>query len=253
MSDTLIRIGGFQKLTLLDYPGMMACIVFTAGCNFRCPFCQNAGLVSEKRFSGTVPAQKEIFQYLKKRRGILDGVVISGGEPLMQEGIEDFIRDVKGLGFWVKVDTNGSFPDRLEDLMRKGLIDYAAMDIKSGRSGYEAASGRAAGDILPAVERSIDLLKEAAAAGRQNAVPEPGTAGEGFSCEFRTTLVKGIHSREDVEEIAERIGNDVPYYLQSYSDAGDILKPEGLSSFSEPELQKMLDAARRHCRLAQLR
>ncbi len=246
MTDAFIRIGGFQKLTLLDYPGQMACIVFTAGCNFRCPFCQNAGLLTSDGLSGpasgSVISEKEILQYMEKRKGLLDGVVISGGEPLMQEGLTEFIRKVKELGFLIKLDTNGSFPDRLAGLLKEGLADYVAMDIKSSRDGYGTASGRAAGEILPGVERSIALLKEFAA-----------ERGEGFSCEFRTTLVKGIHREEDVEAIARQIGDDIPYYLQSYSDAGDILKPEGLRSFSEEELQNMLDIARSFCRKAQLR
>lgn len=250
MSDDSMRIGGFQKLTLLDYPGQMACIVFTAGCNFRCPFCQNAGLLQTaaaedaEESAGGRTQEDEIFSYLEKRRGILDGVVISGGEPLMQEKLPEFIRRIRQLGLLVKVDTNGSFPDRLAYLLEENLVDYVAMDIKSGREGYPDASGCRRKDIVKQVAASIALLNRAASESR---------CGNGFSCEFRTTLVKGIHCAEDVEEIARQIGRDIPYYLQSYSDAGDILHPEGLASFSGEELADMLHRARRYCRKAELR
>ena len=134
-----MKIGGFQKLTLLDYPGQVACILFTAGCNFRCPFCHNAGLVTADR--GPEASETEILAYLKKRQGILDGVVVSGGEPLLQFGLRPFLTAVKRLGYLVKLDTNGSFPDRLERLMREGLVDYVAMDLKHIPERYSQAAG----------------------------------------------------------------------------------------------------------------
>ena len=138
MRDMIIQ--GLQKLTLLDYPGKVACTIFTAGCNFRCPFCHNASLVIDTSANETIP-EEEIFRFLTKRQGILDGVCISGGEPLIQDGIEEFIRQIKEIGYDVKLDTNGSFPDKLIRLVEAGLIDYVAMDIKNSRSITEKRSG----------------------------------------------------------------------------------------------------------------
>ena len=123
-------IQGLQKLTLLDYPGRVACTVFTAGCNLRCPFCHNAGLVTHIDNSNHY-SEEEFFAFLKKRRGILDGVCITGGEPLLQKDIADFIRKIKALGYSVKLDTNGCFPEKLKELTESGLVDYVAMDIKN--------------------------------------------------------------------------------------------------------------------------
>ena len=123
-----MKIFGFQKMTLLDYPGRVACTVFTGGCNFRCPFCHNASLVTH--IDGEEIAAEEILSYLNKRKGLLDGVCITGGEPLLQNDIEDFIRDIRALGYAVKLDTNGAYPDKLRTLIDGGLVDYVAMDIK---------------------------------------------------------------------------------------------------------------------------
>ena len=133
-------IQGLQKLTLLDYPGKVACTIFTAGCNFRCPFCHNASLVIDTSANETIP-EEEIFRFLTKRQGILDGVCISGGEPLIQDGIEEFIRQIKEIGYDVKLDTNGSFPDKLIRLVEAGLIDYVAMDIKNSQEHYGKTIG----------------------------------------------------------------------------------------------------------------
>ena len=241
-----VEIGGFQKLTLLDYPDQMACIVFTDGCNFRCPFCQNSGLVTGRnaatgaaetevsRMNAAV-AEEDVLKYLQKRRGLLDGVVLSGGEPLLQAGLTDFIREIRKLGYLVKLDTNGSFPGRLQALLSEGLLDYVAMDIKSAPDSYAAAAGIEA-DLSPEIGRSIALLQE-------GKIP----------FEFRTTLVKGIHRLDDVRKISAWIAGGQPYYLQSYSDEGDILSPRGLSAFSEEETEAFLSAARERCPNARLR
>ena len=197
-----MRIGGFQKLTLLDFPDQMACIVFTPGCNFRCPYCHNAGLVLQREDAGEV-SQEEVLAYLKKR---------------------------------IKLDTNGSFPQRLEDLLRAGLLDYIAMDLKHSPEGYSRAAGIDAAPLLPRIERSVSLLMHGKT-----------------PYEFRTTLVKGLHTPGDVERIAGWIAGDSPYFLQSYADSGDILSPGGLDAFSEGELQQMLQLARKHCPKAALR
>ncbi len=228
-------IGGFQKLTLLDYPGQVACIVFTAGCNFRCPFCHNGELVTGTDEIRPV-AEEEVFAYLEKRRGILDGLVLSGGEPLLQPDAEDFIRRVRALGYLVKLDTNGSFPDSLERLLQEGLLDYVAMDIKASPVRYGDVIGRDAGDILPRVRRSAALLRES-----------------GVPHEFRTTLVKGLHREEEIPEIVSWISGEESYYLQSYKESEGVLAPDGLGCFSHEELQRMLTAARKICPGAQLR
>lgn len=136
-----IKIGGLQKLTLLDYPGKMACTVFLSGCNFRCPFCHNASLVlTEKITEGF--EEEELFQFLKKRQGLLEGVCVTGGEPLLQPGLSSFLKRIKGLGYEIKLDTNGSFPKRLSELVEMGLVDYVAMDIKNSLCNYGRAIGK---------------------------------------------------------------------------------------------------------------
>lgn len=235
-----MRIGGFQKLTLLDYPGRMACIVFTMGCNFCCPFCHNAGLlggqVQEAGRKEEAAAEEEIFTYLKKRQGLLDGLVLTGGEPLLWKDTADFLRKVRALDYSIKLDTNGSFPGRLKGLLDEGLVDYVAMDIKHSREKYPAAAGCGCQGILPAVEESLGILRES-----------------GIPFELRTTLVKGIHREEDMEALAAWIAGNQPYYLQNYVDSGNVLQPEGLSSFSPEELSRMLQIARRHCPAAEIR
>ena len=134
-------ISGLQKLTLLDYPGHVACTVFTAGCNFRCPFCHNAPLVLPERIEGDPNGAETVLQFLKKRQGILDGVAITGGEPLLQRDMADFIRRIRDLGYAVKLDTNGSFPDRLIGLVEAGLVDRVAMDIKNSPALYAKTAG----------------------------------------------------------------------------------------------------------------
>ena len=161
-----MKIQGLQKLTLLDFPERVACTVFTAGCNFRCPFCHNASLVVD------IPKEAEIseeafFEFLKKRQGVLEGVCVSGGEPLLQPDIERFIGRIKELGYAVKLDTNGSFPDRLKMLVEKRLIDYVAMDIKNSPETYAVTAGLETLDIV-SVEKSVAYLKE----GHTNSEPQ---------------------------------------------------------------------------------
>ena len=169
-----MKICGLQKTTLLDFPGHVAATVFTGGCNFRCPFCHNSELLP-----GTVEAEYEtgeVLDFLRKRKGILEGVCITGGEPTLQPDLEDFIRSVRELGLLVKLDTNGYKPDLLRDFCRKGLVDFVAMDIKAGRSHYAAAAG-VDGMRLERIDESIRFLLE-------GSVPY----------EFRTTVVRGLHT-----------------------------------------------------------
>ena len=213
-----MNVQGFQKMTLLDYPGKIACTVFTGGCNLRCPFCHNASLV--KHPCGRDSAEEEVFSYLEKRRGILEGVCVTGGEPLLQPDLIPFLSRVKALGYAVKLDTNGSLPDALASVLKAGVVDYVAMDVKSGPEHLTAAIGTA----IPA-ERFLQSMAHLRAAG--------------IPYEFRTTLVKGIHTERDVIAMGEQIRSDEPYYLQGFVDSGDILG-EGVESFTPDEMKHFL-------------
>lgn len=219
-------IRGFQKLTLLDFPGKTACTVFTGGCNFRCPFCHNASLVLRAGELGEIP-ESEVLAHLKKRAGIIDGLCITGGEPLLNRDIGEFISKVRELGCSVKLDTNGSLPRPLISLVEQGLVDYVAMDVKAGFS--DGSYGRAVGvkgfDTSGVLE-SIEFLKK-------GKVP----------FEFRTTAVKGIHTARDFEEIAKAISGDTRYYIQSFKDSGDLIG-QGMESFSRGELEAFADVVR---------
>lgn len=230
-----MKIAGFQKLTLLDYPDHMSCIIFTPGCNFRCPFCQNGSLVIPGRPLGEIH-EEEIFSYLSQRKGLLEGVVITGGEPLLQNELEDFIRKIKAIGYPVKLDTNGSFPDQLQLLMEEQLIDYVAMDIKNSREHYARASGVENEKLIPDIERSISILKN-------GKIP----------FEFRSTLVKGIHNKQDVEQMARWIAGEQSYFLQSYVESEDIISPENLGEFSQQEREEMVIISRKYCPNTSLR
>ena len=228
-----MNIQGLQKLTLLDYPGHTACTVFTGGCNLRCPFCHNAPLVLDP--NGNAPfTEEEIFALLDKRKGILDGVAVTGGEPLLQKDIGDFLRQVKDRGFAVKLDTNGFFPDRLEALLRNGLVDYAAMDVKNRPEKYALTCGLESVD-LAAVEKSMRLLTES-----------------GIEYEFRTTVVKEYHTAEDIEAIARWIKGAKRYFLQAFKDSGEILSG-GCSGCTEDELREMARRAAPCVELCELR
>ena len=214
-------ISGLQKLTLLDYPGTVSCTVFTGGCNFRCPFCHNAALVLPERLTGDSDGVETVMSFLKKRQGLLEGVAVTGGEPLLHS---DFLRCVKELGYRVKLDTNGSFPDRLLALIEEGLVDRVAMDIKNAPALYARTIGLRAFDI-GAVERSKELLLE----GR-------------VDYEFRTTVVKGLHTKASLVEAARWIEGAREYYLQQYKDSGDLLRPDGLGPFNDKEMHALCEA-----------
>ena len=219
-----MRIGGLQKLTLLDFPGHMACTVFTAGCNFRCPFCHNSGLVLPEQFGPGLETE-ELLSFLRKRQGVLEGVAITGGEPLLHGDLPELLREIRKLGYLVKLDTNGSFPERLEAVIGEGLADYVAMDVKNSPALYAATAGLESLD-LAAIERSRDLLLQ----GR-------------VDYEFRTTVVKGLHTAESLRETASWIGGAKAWFLQQYRDSGRILHAEGLGSFTEEEMKTLAAAA----------
>jgi len=226
-------IGGIQKLTLLDFPEKTACTIFTAGCNFACPYCQNASLVCPPAGMQTIGIA-EIFGFLNKRKGLIDGVCISGGEPLMHSGLDDFISEVKALGFLVKIDTNGSYPEILKKLVSSGNIDYVAMDIKNTPEKYANTIGLDEYD-LSAVKESISFLCS-------GAVPY----------EFRTTVVREFHTAGDLKSIARWITGAQKYYLQGFVDTGDILK-SGHSGYSKQEMQDLVCKLRKILPCTELR
>ena len=216
-----MKIGGFQKTTLLDFPGQLAAIVFTSGCNFRCPYCHNASLALG---GGDPISEDEVIDYLKLRRGVLDGVSISGGEPLLQKGLIPFILRIRELGLKVKLDTNGSMPSVLSGLLEDGLIDYVAMDIKGSRQSYESCTG-VEGVNLMEVDKSIHLIMES-----------------GVDYEFRTTVTRELHSANDIADIAEWIKGAKRYYLQTFKDSEGTLG-EGMSAYSEEEMTALMHIA----------
>lgn len=205
-----MRIAGFEKFTLLDYPGKMVAVVFTPGCVFRCPFCHNPELIephdetSKRLFLEN--KEEEFFAFLERRKGKLDGVCITGGEPTLHKDLETFILRVKDMGFLVKLDTNGLFPHIVERILDGGLVDYWAMDIKHTKEKYFLATGK---EIhIDSIKRSVELLMKRAK-----------------DYEFRTTVVPGIHTEKDFEAIGSWIAGASAYYIQEFRD-GKLHDPE---------------------------
>lgn len=227
-----MRIGGLQKITLLDFPGAVACTVFTSGCNLRCPFCHNAPLV-ETLGDDELFGEEVLFELLKKRKGVLDGVAITGGEPLMQRDIEEFIAKIKALGFKVKLDTNGTYPEKLKSLLQKELLDYVAMDVKAPVENYGAVAGTDA--FGEKIEESIKLL-----------------LGCNIPYEFRTTVVNELHDDDDFHKIGKLIKGAKAYYIQCFKDSENILK-DGLSAPSKEDLERYLSIARKYVENTSLR
>ena len=227
-----MKIKGLQKTTLLDFPGKVACTVFTGGCNFRCPFCHNASLVLTPKEVDDI-SEDEFFVFLKKRVGVLDGVCITGGEPLLQHDIIPFIEKIHALGFAIKLDTNGSRPKILRQIIELGLVDHIAMDIKNSLKKYSLSVGT---DLnLDEIKESIDLIMNS-----------------GISYEFRTTVVKELHALEDMISIGELISGAEGYYLQAFKDSGDLICPE-YSAHSEETMREMLKVVTPYIKRAELR
>ena len=220
-----MRLGGIQKLTLLDYPGTVACTVFTLGCNMRCPFCHNSLLVTRTDEAEVYP-EEEFFKFLDKRRGVLDGVCITGGEPLIHADAGEFIARIKGMGYKVKLDTNGSFPDRLEEILKSGNVDYVAMDIKNSPEKYAETVGIPDFDVSK-IRRSIEIIK-----------------ASGIDHEFRTTVVAPLHSAESIAGAAGMIKGEPKYFLQNFVDSGDLINGEGMSALPAEELNEALAKAK---------
>lgn len=221
-----MKVTGIQKLTLLDYPGVVACTVFTAGCNFRCPFCHNAMLVLPEQIDDECLTDDEVFGFLKKRRGVLDGVAVTGGEPLLHADMPEFLARVKDLGYKIKLDTNGSNPELLSEIVKNKLVDRVAMDIKNAPEEYARTIGLKSFDIAP-VERSKEMLLR----------------GD-IDYEFRTTVVKGIHTKESLIGAAKWIEGAKEYYLQQFKDSGNLILPDGLSAYDEKQMHTLADAVR---------
>lgn len=221
-----MKVTGIQKLTLLDYPGVVACTVFTAGCNFRCPFCHNAMLVLPEQIDDECLTDDEVFGFLKKRRGVLDGVAVTGGEPLLHADMPEFLARVKALGYKIKLDTNGSNPELLSEIVKNKLVDRVAMDIKNAPEEYARTIGLKSFDIAP-VERSKEMLLR----------------GD-IDYEFRTTVVKGIHTKESLIGAAKWIEGAKEYYLQQFKDSGNLILPDGLSAYDEKQMHALADAVR---------
>lgn len=225
--------GGFQKLTLLDFPGQVACTLFTKGCNFCCPFCHNAPLVNKLEEASNYP-EEEILSFLKKRQGVLEGVCITGGEPLIHPDLPDFIKKVKALGYNVKIDTNGSFPEKLKELVSFRLVDYVAMDIKNSFPKYPVTAGNFNVDISK-IEESIDFLLE-------GNVPY----------EFRTTVCENLHTIEDIEAICQRIKGADKYFIQNFLNSGNIIG-ENLSPLPEETIRAMCTISQKYTKYSNCR
>ena len=228
-----MKVCRLQKTALLDFPGRVAATLFTGGCNFRCPFCHNSGLLSGD--AEAAYSVREILQFLEKRKRILEGVCITGGEPTLQPDLEDFIRDIRSLGLAVKLDTNGYRPDVLKALCQKGLLDYAAMDIKAGRDRYETAAG-VCGLDMKRIDESIRFLLEGH-----------------LPYELRTTVVRGIHEAEDFRQIGPWIKGCRRYFLQAFKDSGDILVPQAYDAFSAEEMRAFMELVRPYAEEVSLR
>ena len=228
-----MNIHGLNRLTLLDYPGHVSATLFLGGCNFRCPFCQNANLVLHPETEPGIP-EEEVFAYLKKRRPVLEGVCISGGEPTLYQELPELIRRIKDLNYLVKLDTNGSNPDMIKYLFAEHLIDFVAMDIKSSKEHYELVAGRTQLN-LSALQDSIDFLM----------------SGQ-LDYEFRTTVVKGLHTKSDFEHIRDWISGCRAYYLQSYRASEHVICP-GFESFTREELEAFQTILQKKIPLVKLR
>jgi len=211
-------ISGMQKLTLLDYPDKLSCIIFTQGCNFRCPFCHNSELIDCDKYCERID-EEEVLKYLEKRKNLLDGVCISGGEPLLQKDLESFIKKIKNMGLKVKLDTNGSNPLKLKRLIDNKLIDYVAMDIKNDFVNYNDTSGVNAN--LDNIKKSINIITNSL-----------------IEYEFRTTIVKQFHDVKQIEKIINYIGPNAKYYIQNYKDCSSVLQKD-LEGFNNEELVNM--------------
>lgn len=236
-----MNISGIQKLTLLDYPGKLAATVFSPGCNLRCPFCQNKLLVlGEEQPDGTrvfpLLPPHEFDQFQDSRTGLLDGICLTGGEPLLQDDIADCCAAIHAHGLLVKLDTNGTLPDRLERLLDAGLVDYVAMDMKNVPARYAETVGRADFDF-GIIRRSLDALRRS-----------------GIPYELRTTVMRELHTADNLLELASMLSDDPAWYLQQFRESAGIIAGTGVfHAWSASDMRKLLPRLQDACPAARLR
>lgn len=227
-----MKIYGLEKFSMVDYEGHICCTVFTAGCNFRCPFCHNADLVEGKNLKQI--SEEEFFDFLNKRKGLLDGVCVSGGEPTLQPDLIEFIKKIKNLGYKVKLDTNGSNPEKLQQLIDLNLVDYVAMDIKNSIEQYNKTAGKGFYDV-ERIKQSVDILK-------QGKVPY----------EFRTTLIRGHHDEQEIGRIASWLEGGDKLFLQCFVDSGNCLE-EGNEKIDKQTAEKFMQILNKKVKFVALR
>ncbi len=221
-----MKIGGIQKTSLLDYPDVISAIIWTVGCNFRCPFCYNKEIV----IGNVQPvSEKEVMSFLEKRKGMLEGLVISGGEPLMQKDISDFCEKVKKMSYLIKIDTNGMYPEKLKELIDKNLIDYVAMDIKASKKKYEKLTNVKVN--IKKIEESINLLQNSK-----------------IDYEFRTTFVPKLLTKDDIIDIAKWLNGSKKFYLQQFKPNSPLIsaKLEDFTPYTKKELADTLEEIKSH-------
>jgi len=220
-------IGGLQKLSLIDYPGKVATVVFTQGCFFRCHFCHNPSLVLPEKFEKPIPEER-FFDFLDNRKNKLDGVVITGGEPTIHQDLSSFIEKIKKRDFLVKLDSAGIFPDRIETLLNRKLIDYIAMDVKAPLNKYEKVTGKA--PPKHAIEKSISLIKNS-----------------GIDYEFRTTILNELHTPDDIMEILKLVSGSKRYILQAFRPNDTVNeKFSNATTFTNETFQKLQKQAEKY-------
>jgi len=228
-----MNIGGLQKTSLLDYPDTISAIIWTIGCNFRCPFCYNKDLVLGK--VGSMP-EEEILSFLEKRKGLLEGIVISGGEPLMQKDIVQFVEKVKKLRYLIKIDTNGMYPEKLKELIDKKLVDYIAMDVKAPKKKYDKLT-----DVktdIKKIEKSIEIIKNSK-----------------LGYEFKTTFAPGLLTKEDIISIAKWLKGSKRFYLQQFKNDAPLIssKLQNVVPYSKEELIDTLNKIKPYFEICDVR
>ncbi|MBK5254219.1 MAG: anaerobic ribonucleoside-triphosphate reductase activating protein [Peptostreptococcaceae bacterium] len=230
-------VNGLQKLSLLDYPGYTAATMFFSGCNFRCPYCHNSDLVLHPNRTEEI-TDEEIFEFLNKRKGLLDGICVTGGEPLLRSDLEPFLKEIKNMGFKVKLDTNGSLPKRLSELIESGILDYVAMDVKNSKEKYALTAGipeLIKDNVVEKINESINLLME-----------------DRVDYEFRTTVTKELHNIEDMNGIGRWIKGSKRYFIQNFIDSGRTIK-EGYTGQTKDWLDEAKEAVQQHVQEVDLR
>lgn len=231
----MIKISGLERSSLLDYPGKVSAVIFTHGCNLRCPYCHNPELVAGGFCEEFEITENALFDFLKKRRGKLDGVVITGGEPLIHDDLKELIVKIKDMGYLIKLDTNGTLPKRLKSVLKKNLVDYIAMDVKFPKSDYIKVSARK--NMAEKIVESIEIIMSS-----------------NIDYEFRTTYVKKFHDLESVKKIGEMIEGAERYYIQNFR-AGKSLDPllSEVNTFSEEELKNMKKVMKKYVKKVYIR